>query len=98
MASLILRLFGLIFRLMRTPGPVLIFADYQRTITFQISSDWNPTFQVTELDFLYTRLCRNDYNILSVLRTITLLSAIPHSWDSISASIYSSHTSISNLT
>ena len=79
-------------------GPVSIFADYQKTFTFQISSDWNPTFQIAKLDSLYMRLHSNNCDVSSVLRAMTLLSAIPHLWDSISASILSSYTSISDLT
>ena len=44
------------------------------------------------------RLYENDCDISSVLRAITLLSTIPHLWNSISASILSSYMSIYNLT
>ena len=74
------------------PGLALVFTNYQRTITFQISDNQNPTFQITELDSLYTRLCRNNCDIPSVLRTIAFLSAISHSQDSISVSFLSSYT------
>ena len=84
--------------LIEMSGPASIFTDYQRTIIFQISSDQDPALQIAELDFLYIRLHKNDYNILSALRVMTLLSTISHSQNSISASILFSHTSISNLT
>ena len=47
-----------------------VFANYKRTIDFQISSNQNPTFQITELDSLYIRLYRNNYDIFSTLRAI----------------------------
>jgi len=83
---------------MEMPSPALIFANYQRTIMLQVSSDQNSALQIAELDFLYTRLYRNDCDIPSALRAMTLLSAIPHLWDSISTSILFSHISISDLT
>ena len=76
---------------METSSLASIFADYQRTITFQISGDQDPTSQIAELDFLYIRLCENKCDILSVLKAITLLFAIPHSWNFISASILFFH-------
>ena len=40
--------------LIKMSSSVSVFADnYQRTITFQISGDWNLAFQIAELDFLY---------------------------------------------
>ena len=83
--------------LMEISGPASIFADYQRTITFQISGNQDPASQIAELDSLETKLHGNNCDIPFVLILITLLSAIPHSWDSISASILFSHTFVSNL-
>ena len=65
--------------LIEMSSPALIFTDYQRTIMFQISSDQDPAPQIAELDSLYIRLHENDYNVLSTLRVITLLSIISHS-------------------
>jgi len=42
---------------------ILVFANYQRTVMFQISSNQNPTSQIVELDSLYMRLHRNNYDI-----------------------------------
>ena len=41
---------------MEIPSPVLIFADYQRTIISQISSNQNFVSQITELNFSYETL------------------------------------------
>ena len=84
--------------LIEMSGSASIFTDYQRTIMFQISSDQDPAPQIAELDSFYIRLHENDYNVLSALGVITLLSTISHSQNSISASILFSHISISNLT
>ena len=83
---------------MGIPSLASIFNNYQRTITFQISGDQDLILQITKLNSLYTRLYGNNCNISSVLRAMTLLSAIPYSWNYISISISFSYISISNLT
>ena len=47
-----------------------VFTNYKRIINFQISSDQNPTFQITELDSLYIRLYKNNCDIFSTLKAI----------------------------
>ena len=86
-----------LWTLMWMPGLLSIFTDYQRTITFQISSDQDSAFQIAKLDCLYIRLHRNNCNIPSFLRTMTFLSTIFYSWDSISTSVLFSHIFIFNL-
>ena len=60
-------------------GPASVFADYQHTRHFQISGNSNPASQIAELDTLYIRLEKNKCNVLSFIRAMTLLSAIPQS-------------------
>lgn len=81
-----------------SPRSVSVFADYQCTRHFQISGNSNPALQIAELNTLYTRLKRNKCNIPSLIRVITLLSAIPQSWDNLVTSILTSQTSLSQLT
>jgi len=46
-------------------GPASIFADYQRTITFQISGSQDLALQIAVLDSLYTRYCGNNCDVSS---------------------------------
>ena len=39
-----------------------VFANYQKTVIFQISSDQNPTSQITKSYSSYMRLYGNNYN------------------------------------
>ena len=87
-----------LWTLIEISSSVLIFANYQRTIIFQISGDQDSTSQIAELDFLYMRLYRNDCDVSSVLRAMIFLFMISHLWNFISVSIFSSYMSISNLT
>ena len=73
-----------------SPGPASVFADYQRTRHFQISGNSDPAPQIAELDTLYTRLKGNKCNVPSLIRAMTLLSAIPQSWDNLATSILTS--------
>ena len=91
-------LWAYLWTLIETPSPVLIFANYQRTIIFQISSDQDFTSQIAELDFLNMRLYGNDCDVFSVLRAMIFLSMISHLWKFIPVSILSSYMSMSNLT
>ena len=90
-------LWAYLWTLMGMPGLAPIFADYQRTIMFQISDDQDSTFQIAKLDFFYTRLYGNDCDVLFALRTMILLFAISYSQNSNFISILSSHISFSNL-
>ena len=80
------------------PGSASVFADYQHTRHFQISGNSNPALQIAELDTLYIRLEGNKYNVFSLIRAITLLSAIPQSWNNLATSILTSQTSLTQLT
>jgi len=79
-------------------GPFSVFADYQHTRHFQISGNSDSAFQIAELDTLYTRLEGNKCNVPFLIRAITLLSAIPQSWDNLATSILTSQTSLTQLT
>jgi len=81
-----------------SPGPASVFADYQCTRHFQISGNSDPALQITELDTLYTRLEGNKCNVPSLIRAMTLLSAIPQSWDNLATSILTSQTLLTQLT
>jgi len=48
---------------MEIPSLVLAFANYQRIVMFQISSNQNPIPWITEPDFSYMRLHENNCNI-----------------------------------
>ena len=65
---------------------------------FQISRNSDPAPQITELDTLYTRLKENKCDVLSLVRAITLLSAIPQSWNNLAIFILTSQTLLSQLT
>ena len=78
-------------------GPATVFADYQRTRHFQISGNSDPAPQIAELDTLYTRLEGNKCDVPSLVHAMTLLSAIPQSWDNLATSILS-QTTLSQLT
>ena len=54
--------------------------------------------QIAELDTLYTRLEGNKCNVPSLIHAITLLSAIPQSWDNLVTSILTSQTLLTQLT
>jgi len=62
-----------------SPGPASVFVDYQCTRHFQISGNSDSAPQIAELNTLYTRLEGNKCNVSSLIRAITLLSAIPQS-------------------
>ena len=81
-----------------SPGLASVFADYQRTRHFQISGNSDPAPQIAELDTLYTRLEENKCNVSFLIYAITLLSAIPQSWDNLAISILTSQTSLTQLT
>ena len=81
-----------------SPGPASVFADYQRTRHFQISGNSDPAPQIAELNTLYTRLEGNKCNVPSLICAMTLLSAIPQSWDNLATSILTSQTSLTQLT
>ena len=98
MVSLILRLFGLIYRL---SWKHLVQHQFLLIIReqLQIFDNQNSVLQIIKLNSLYMRLCRNSFDVSSILRVMTLLFAISHLWNSISIFIISSsYTSISNLT
>ena len=75
-------------------GPASVFVDYQHTRHFQISRNHDPAPQIAELDTFYIRLKRNKCNVPSLICAITLLSAIPQSWDNLATSILISQTSL----
>jgi len=77
-----------------SPGPASVFADYQYTRHFQISGNSDPAPQIAELNTLYTRLEGNKCNVPSLICAMTLLSAIPQSWDNLATSILTSQTSL----
>jgi len=79
-------------------GPASVFADYQCTRHFQISGNSDSAPRIAELDTLYTRLEGNKCNVLSLIRAMTLLSAIPQSWDNLATSILTFQTSLTQLT
>jgi len=81
-----------------SPGPASVFADYQHTRHFQISGNSDPAPQIAELDTFYTRLEGNKCNVPSLICAMTLLSAIPQSWDNLATSILTSQTSLTQLT
>ena len=81
-----------------SPGPTFVFADYQHTRHFQISGNSDPALQITELDTLYTRLEGNKCNVPSFICAMTLLSAIPQSWDNLATFILTSQTLLTQLT
>ena len=81
-----------------SPGPAAVFADYQCTRHFQISGNSDPAPQIAEPDTLYTRLEGNKYDVPSLVHAMTLLSAIPQSWDNLATSILTSQTTLSQLT
>jgi len=81
-----------------SPGPTSVFADYQCTRHFQISGNSNPAPQIAELDTLYTRLEKNKCIVPSFIHAMTLLSAIPQSWDNLATSILTSQTLLTQLT
>jgi len=58
---------------------VLIFANYQRTIIFQISSNQNFVSQITKLNFSYIRLYKNNCNITLSLQIDKLLNSLTQS-------------------
>jgi len=80
-------LWAYLWTIIEIPSLASIFADYQRTITFQIFGDQDPASEIAELDFLYTRLCENNCNLPFVLKAMTLLFTIPHSWN-LSGTVY----------
>ena len=63
---------------MRISSSALIFANYKRTILFQIFSDQDLTFQITKLDSLCMRLHRNNCNVTSILKAMIFLFTISH--------------------
>jgi len=50
---------------------------------FQISGNSDPAPQIAELSTLYIRLEENKCNVSSLICAITLLFAIPQSWDNL---------------
>jgi len=64
---------------MGIPCSALIFAGYQRTIIFQISSDQNVVSQITKLNFPYMRLYKNNCDILLFLHIDNLLNSLTQS-------------------
>jgi len=70
--------------------PASVFANYQYTRHFQISGNSDPAPQIAELNTLYTRLEGNKCNVPSLICAMTLLSAIPQSWDNL-ATITNGH-------
>ena len=71
-------------------GPAAVFIDYQCTRHFQISGNSNSASQIAELNTFNTRLERNYCNVLSLVCAITLLFAIPQSWNNLATSILTS--------
>jgi len=79
-------------------GPASVYVDYQYTRHFQISGNSNPAPQIIELNTLYAMLKRNKCNVPSLICAMTLLSAIPQSWDNLATSILTSQTLLTQLT
>ena len=79
-------------------GSASVFADYQCTRHFQISRNSDPAPQIAELNTLYTRLKKNKCNVPFLICAMTLLSAIPQSWDNLATSILTSQTLLIQLT
>lgn len=76
----------------------MVVADFQRTLNFRINEDDDPTVQIEELAGLYMKLEMNNCNVPPAVRVMTLLSAIPQSWDHIRDSLFSSHPTPATLT
>jgi len=72
-------LWAYLWTLIETASLVSVFADCQRTITFQISSDQDFASQITEFDFLCIRLYRNNCNIPLFLQIDDLLNFLTQS-------------------
>ena len=65
-----------LWTLIAIPGLVLIFANYQRTIIFQISSNQDLVSQITKLNI---RLYKNNCNITLSLQIDKLLNSLTQS-------------------
>jgi len=64
---------------MEIPDLVLIFADYQRKIMFQISNDQNFLSQITEFNFPYIKLYENNCDIFFLLQIDDSLNSLTQS-------------------
>jgi len=53
---------------------MLVFANYQRIVMFQISNDQNFTSQIAKPDFFYIKLYENNCNIPLFLQIDDLLN------------------------
>ena len=65
---------------------------------FQISGNSDPAPQIAELSTLYIRLEENKCNVSFLICAMTLLFAIPQSWDNLVIFILTSQTSLIQLT
>ena len=65
--------------LIEISGPVLISADYQKTIIFQIFSNQDFVSQITKLNFPYMRLYENNCDISLSLQIDDSLNSLTHS-------------------
>ena len=55
---------------------MLVFANYQRIIIFQISSNQNLASQIAKPNSSYIRFCENDHNISLSLQIDNLLISL----------------------
>jgi len=61
---------------------MLVFADCQKSVIFQIPSDQNPVLQITEPDSLYMRIYENNCNISLFLQIDDSLDSLTQSTQS----------------
>jgi len=87
-------LWAYLWTIMEIPSLASIFVDYQRTITFQISGDQDPAPQIAELNFLYTRLCENNCDVLFWKQCLFYLQSLTHGTLFLPLSFSSIYTSL----
>ena len=64
-----------------TISPTVVFEFYKKTTTFKVDPKRQPRPQIEYLEGLYTHLEAETVDIPDFVQAMTLLTALPHSWE-----------------
>ncbi|KIL58647.1 hypothetical protein M378DRAFT_15423 [Amanita muscaria Koide BX008] len=81
----------------RTPGAAGVFVDFQSLIHWKMTNNEDPSIQNNKLQMIIDRLNSNEVKLPASVLAMTVLAALPPSWDGLASTILAT-TTLTNLT
>ncbi|KIL55753.1 hypothetical protein M378DRAFT_17660 [Amanita muscaria Koide BX008] len=80
-----------------TPSAAGIFVDFQSLIHWKMSNSEDPSIQINKLQTIIDHLNSNEVKLPASVLAMTVLAALPSSWDGLASTILAT-TTLTNLT